>query len=40
VKRWQQLTPPQVFDRLLQQVFARELSPRAAIDSLLNGSYN
>ena len=40
VKRWQQSTPPQVFERLLQKVFARELSPRAAIDSLLNGSYN
>ena len=40
VKRWQNSVSPQVFESLLQQVFERKVSPGAAIDTLLNDSYN
>jgi len=40
VKRWQKSVSPQVFESLLQQVFERKVSPGAAIDTLLNDSYN
>lgn len=40
VKRWQKSVSPQVFENLLQQVFERKVSPGAAIDTLLNDSYN
>ncbi len=40
MKRWQQSVSPQVFEAVLQKVFERRVSPGAAIDSLINGSYN
>jgi LAO/AO transport system kinase len=40
VKRWRTNLPEQKFESVLQDVFDRRVSPGAAIDSLINGSYN
>jgi len=40
VKRWQAKVPQQKFESVLQEVFDRRVSPGAAIDSLINDSYN
>lgn len=40
VAKWQRSVTPQMFEAVLQQVFDRRVSPGAAIDSLINDSYN
>jgi len=40
MRRWQRSVSAQSFEKVLQLVFERKVSPGAAIDSLINGSYN
>ena len=40
VKHWRASLPDKKFEAVLQDVFERRVSPGAALDSLINGSYN